>query len=274
MDKTETLSRDLIWGTFRPSDYGLIVGSFSYSGESEDDIGMNISTVEEFLGHNPVPVYLGQKYTDKLKMQITLIKNPCVFHGDLYFSEKDCRALLRILTGANHYRWLKLITQEFDEDLWYKARISNVSYKRMNGHVAGIILCMECDSCFAWSKEYRITINAAANQPFYIFNSTDDLNSYVFPVVTISPSSAGTVSITNLSDGNWATEIKNVKTNERITIDSQNQTISSDTPHDLLLDDFNLGWVRLVPDKNEYVSDKDVSISIKFRAPRKAGVIE
>lgn len=274
MIKIEILNQDMIFGNFRSSDYGLIIGSFSYNGESEDDIGMNISTIEEFTGHSPVPVYLGQKYTDKLKLQITLIKNPCVFHDDMNLNEKDCRAVLRILTGLKGYQWLKLITQVLDEDLWYKARINNVSYKRIGGHVTGIILDAECDSCFAWSKEYNIIVNAKANYPFYIFNNTDDLNNYVYPIVSILSSSAGDLSVTNKSDNNWISQIKNVKSKEKIIIDSKRQIVSSSLNHELLLDDFNLGWFRLVPDKNEYVSNMDMTISMIYRVPRKVGIVE
>lgn len=275
MIKIELISSDLILGDFRISDYGLIVGSFSYSGESEDDIGMSISTIEEFIGYNPKPVYLGQKYNDKIKLQITIIKNPSVhLYNKLYFNEKDCRWILRTLTGIRGYQWLKLIVQDPDEDLLYKARIINVSYKRIGGYVTGIILNMECDSCFAWSKEYNITVNAKANQHFYIFNNTDDLNNYVYPFVSILSSSSDTLSIINISDNNWTSEIKNVKPKERITLDSQCQIISSNLSHELLLDDFNLGWFRLIPDKNEYVSNTDITISMRFRVPRKVGVVE
>lgn len=273
MIKIELLNDKLIFGDFNSSDYGLIIGSFSYNGESEDDIGMNISTIEEFIGHNPVAVYLGQEYTDKLKLQITLIKNPCIFHNDIYFNEKDCRSILRILTGLKGYKWMKLITQVADEDLWYKARINNVSYKRIGGHVAGIILYAECDSCFAWSNEYNITINAKANQSFYIFNNTDDLNNYVYPIVSISALSSGDLSIINKTDNNWISKIKNVKSKERITMDSKVQIISSNLIHELLLNDFNLGWFRLIPDKNEYISNMDIIISMTYRVPRKVGIV-
>lgn len=271
--KIELFTDDLILGDFRVSSYGLMVGSFSYNGESEDDTGINLSTIEEYVGHNPVPVYLGQKYSDKINLQITLIKNPCIFCDDLYFSEKDCRGILRLLTGAKGYQWLKLITPEPDEDLWYRARTNSVSYKRIDGHIAGLILNLECDSCFAWSKEYEITVQAEADQHFYIYNNTDDLNNYVYPAVDIFPASAGTVSVTNLSDNGWLSEIKNIRQNEKIKIDSKRQIISSSLPHDKLLNDFNLGWFRLAPGQNEYVSNTNITISLKFRVPRKVGII-
>lgn len=272
--KIEILTNDLILGNFRASDYGLKIGSFHYAGESEDEIGMNISTIEEYVGHNPKPIYLDHKYTDKLRIQITLIKDPYVFNNQLHFSEKDCRSILRVLTGQKCYQWVKLIAYEPDEDLWYRAKVNNVSYERIGGHIIGIVLNFECDSCFAWSGENTITINAKAHRHFYVFNNTDDLNSYVYPTVSILSSSAGNLRITNISDNNWCAEIKNVKAGERITIDSQHQIISSNLPHGLLLDDFNLKWFRMIPDKNEYVSDSDIAITIKFRVPRKVGVIE
>lgn len=231
---------------------------------------MSISTIEEFIGHNPVPIYLGQKYSNKLKPQITLVKNPTL--RDLYFHEKDCRWILRILTGIKGYQWMKGVPYELDDDLWYRAKINNVSYKRVGGHIVGIILNMECDSCFAYSKEQTITINTKSNQKFYIFNNTDDLNSYVYPIISILSSSAGALSIVNLSDSNWTTEIKNIKANEKIIIDSHHQIISSNTTHNLLLNDFNLGWPRLIPDKNEYITNSNVTITLKFREPRKVGV--
>ena len=268
----EAFYEDLIFDDFRSSTYGLIVGSFSYNGNSEDELGMKVSVIEEVIGHNPIPFYIGQKYEDKLRLQITLVKNPRL--PDLYFYEKDCRSLLRILTGRKGYQWMKLIASELDEDLWYRVRLSNISYRRVGGNIVGMVLDMECDSCFAWSKENIVTIHAKANQQFYVFNDTDNLYDYVYPTVSIVPSSACILSITNKSDNNWKSEIKNVKANEKIIVDSQHQIISSSLSHNLLLNDFNLGWFRLVPDKNEYTINVNATITLKFRVPRKVGIVQ
>lgn len=267
-------SKDFILGTFRASDHGLIPGAFSFSGNSEEETGMNISAVEEYVGHNPVPVYLGQKYTGKLQFQAVLIKDPELFCGAPYFSPKECRSILRQLSGMRGYQWTKILPCEAAEDLWYRARTSNILYQYAGGHVAGIRLDLECDSCFAWSGENVVTVRAEADRPFYIFNDSDDLNHYVYPEVSLSSPSAGTISVTNLSDNGHVSEVKGVKSGEVITIDSRRQIISSRRPHDLLLDDFNLGWFRLIPGKNEYISNVDIVVSMKFRVPRKAGIVQ
>lgn len=270
----EIYNKDLIIGDFRLSDYGLMLGSFSHVGESEDDIALGVSTIEEFIGDNPVPIYLGQKHSNKLIFQATFVKNPCIFGDNLRLCENDCRSVLRTLTSGNGYQWLKLVLQEPDEDLWYRAKANSISYKRINGHVAGMIVSFECDSCFAWTKENVIVVNAEAGRPFYIYVNSDDMNNYVFPTVELRPSSTG-LSLVNTSDNRWKTSIKNIRQNEMITLDSRRQIVTSNTTsHESLMDDFNLGWPRLIPGKNEYVSDSNVAIVMKFRAPRKAGVLK
>ena len=172
------------------------------------------------------------------------------------------------------YQWTKILPFEAEEDLWYRTRTANVSYQYAGTHVAGIILELECDSCFAWSGENAVTVRAEASRPFYIFNDSDDLNHYVYPLVSFTASSAGTIAVTNLSDNGHISEIKGIRSGETITIDSRRQLISSSRSHDLLLDDFNLGWFRLIPGKNEYISNVDMTVSMKFRVPRKAGIVQ
>ena len=267
----EVFANDFILGEFRASDYGLVVASFSSSGESEYEIGFTPAVIEKFVGQEPVPVYLGQKYEEKLQPTITIIKNPCIYQGkDLNFSEKELRNMAREFTGIKGYQWLKIIN-DTEDNIWYRARINKLSYKRVRGYVVGLILELMCDSCFAWSEEYDISINAKANKKFFMFNNTDDFNSYVYPVVELSSIGSESITLTNLTDNNRETEIINLKGNEKITIDSKNEIISSSIEHSLLLDDFNLHWVRLVPEKNEYISNVDAMIRFKFRVPRKIG---
>ena len=266
-------AKDIIIGDFKLSNHGLCIGYFYYKNVSEDGLGVNLNVLEEFIGSNPTPVYLGQKYQNKLSFNMSLVKNPCVY-DDPYFTERECRLILRQLTGIKGYQWTKIIGKNIDEDLWYRTKIVNVSYEKVYGHVGGIILQVDCDSQFAWSSEYNITIKAKPNVSFNIYNNTDDLNNYIQPCVTICPSSAGPLTLTNTSDNSWTTQINNLSANETITIDSKNEIISSDKTHDLLLNDFNLKWIRLVPEKNTYICDTDAVITYRYRVPRRVGLIE
>ena len=64
-------------------------------------------------------------------------------------------------------------------------------------------------------------------------------------------------------------EIKNVRNGEIITINSKAEVITSSMDHDLLLNDFNLNWIRLKPDANELIANMDSRITFKYRVPRK-----
>ncbi|RKJ52300.1 hypothetical protein D7X25_15605 [bacterium 1XD42-8] len=266
----EIFGSDFILGTFRLSDYGMILASFDMGGSVEDSLGMSRSTVEAFLGDSPVPVYLGEGYTDKLRPQVTFVKNPKMYKGSkMYFSEKECRNIFRTLTGIQGYEWMKVINPEDEDDIWYRGKINDVNVKRVNGMVVGIILMMECDSCLGWSNETKIHLSFLANQPIRIHSNTDDLCHYIYPHVTIKAKNPGTLRLTNHTD-NYTTEIKNVKANEEIILDSKHELISSSLVHPLLLNDFNLHWVRLLPDENELSINMDAVISFVYRVPRKA----
>jgi len=240
----EVFGKDLILGEFRLSDYGMVLASFEYDGLSNDNLGMSRSTIEEYLGDNPIPVYLGNKYTDKIRPQVTFIKNPSIYaNNKMYFSEKECRNIFRIMTGIHEYQWMKVINDNDEDDIWYRSKINDVNVERINGNVVGIILSMECDSCFGWSSETNIELDFKANSPIKIYSNTDDLHNYIYPIFSIKAKNAGTVEIINKTD-NWITAIENIKENEIITIDSKNEIISSSITHDLLLNDFNLNWIR------------------------------
>lgn len=264
----------MIFGEFRASDHGLIPISFSYGGMSEDGIGMMVTTSEEFIGHSPIPIYLGDKFSEKLKFKVTFGKNPCTFHDDVYFTERDCRWLLRSLTGQRGYQWTKLLMDNEDENLWYRAKVNNVVQAHVGGRVVGMAFEFECDSCFAWSVEKNVTIQASPERTFCIYNDSDDLFGYVLPNVAVSPSSTGTITISNKTDG-FVTELRNVQAGEKVIMDSKLETISSSHDHEHLLDDFNLNWIRLLPGKNEYVCSggMDVTITMKYRTPRKVGIV-
>lgn len=272
MNYLEIFAKDVIIGDFKFSDYGLILASFNNYSETTDDLGMDHDTIEEYIGHNPRPIYLGSQYSSKLKPTLTITKNPCV-HKALYFTEHECRDLIRKLTGYYGYRRMQILQNFIDDEIFFYVRTVSVSYQKVMGKISGIILNMECDSQFAWTRETDITILAKRNKEFNLYISTDDLYNYVYPVMTITtPSALESISIKNLSDNNWTTTIKRLSAKERIIIDSLHQTISTSS-RQFVADDFNMHFPRFVPDKNSFMADQDISITFSYILPRKVGFI-
>lgn len=270
----DLFGKDMVIGDFKLSDYGLMLASFdSNSSDSEDELGMDHETIEEFIGHNPVPVYLGAKYQNKLKPQATIIKDVNI-NSDMHFTEHECRDILRQLTGFRGYKNMQIEPYEFDELLYFNVRIVSLSYKKVSGKVVGIILQMECDSQFAWSKEHRITYHLEAENPIFLQNTSDDLYNYLLPKIIITPSSSiANLELTNVSDDNWTAIISNIDSDEEITMDSKNELLISSNEDRIIMNDFNMHFIRLVAGENLIKSNVDVTLTFIFKVPRKVGFI-
>ena len=269
----DVFGKDLVIGDFKLSDYGLILASWDYARTDIEDLGIAIDTIEDFIAGSPVPIFLGEKYKNKLMPQVTLIKDPAV-SSFMYFTEHECREVLRQLTGFNGYKNMQIYSYELDELLYYHVRVINASYKKIDGKVAGIKLQMECDSLFAWSKQYDLKYDVKAGDTIYIYNSSDDLYHYLLPKVTIIPKAPiDKLEMINLSDKNWTTIIKNIGSQEIITMDSQNDILWSSHTERIFASDFNLHFIRLVAGENRIQTNRDITITFTFRLPRKIGFV-
>lgn len=234
---------------------------------------MDFESLEEYTGNNPMPVYVGEKYKNKLMPNATIVKNPR-YNTTMFFTEHECREILRQLTGFRGYKQMQVYSYMSDELLYYNTRVTKVLYKKIANKVAGIILQMECDSQFAWSKEFEAVYDVKAGECITLYNTSDDLNSYLLPKVMIIPKSTiERLEIINLSDKNWTTTIKNIGRNETITMDSHYGILLSSNNKRTFADDFNMHFIRLVAGENKIQINSDITIDFKFRLPRKVGFV-
>lgn len=265
---------DLIFNEFQMSDYPLVSGNGS-DGEIDDteDMGMTPSTTKVFNGENPHSNFISQKYDDNPTFTVKFSKATCGRETDDYFHENELRQMNRLLTGKPGYSWLKIVNHSVMEtDYYYRARVSAIEYERIGYHVVGYDVSFELDGGMAYSEEQEITISAVAGRPFYIFCNSDDLHDYTRPVIKITASTAGTLTLTNNTDS-WSSIINNVNAGETLTIDCQKELLSSSRTRAYILSDFNMHWPRLLPDKNEFVCSTNATITFTFRAARKVGFV-
>ena len=272
----EIWGSDAIIGDFQLSNYGLILASFEGVKSKDEELGMDHNTIEEYIGHNPVPVYIGSSFNSKLYPTATLVKDPRIniTNDNKYFTEHECREVLRQLTGFRGYKRMQIFSYEIDELLFFNSRVSNVRYQKIGGYVAGIILDMECDSQFAWSNDFNYTFNASPETNLIFFNTSDDLYNYILPKVIIkSNTSISNFSIINIMDNEWTSTIKSLSANEIVTMDSKHNVLSSSDPNRIISNDFNMHFIRLVPGKNEFRVSHNIQISFSYKVPRKVGFI-
>lgn len=269
----EIFGSDVIIGDFRASDFGLVLGAVDYDGSSEDEMGNDITIAEQFIGRNPVPVYLDYSYTEKLKPTITLVRTNCGHLANTPLSEYEIRSILRLITGTVGYKWMKVVTDEISEDTWYRAKVINTALVRVAGIVVGLKIFMECDSQFGYSPIQHADKSVSAYEPFRIFNNSDDIYTYLLPNLKIIMAESGNLEITNNSEP-WKTIINNVSNGEIIEINSEKEILTSSISHpNVLLNDFNLHWIRMVNGINEYVTNLNCEMQFSFRLRRKGGFI-
>lgn len=265
---------DFIFEGFRMSDYGLICWNGS-DGEIDDVADMSLTPVitTVFTGDSPHSTYVTQKYESQGEFTIKLTKAFCGSNETNYFTENECRAYNRLLTGKPGYSWLKVINNEVMEtDFYYRAQVARIEYERLGLHVVGYDITFSIDGGMAYSEEQTVFINAVANQKFNIYSNSDDLHDYTRPVIKITASAAGTLTLTNNTDS-WSSVMENMTAGEELKIDSKNELLSSSRARTYILNDFNLHWPRLLPGKNEFVCSQDAVITLIFRAARKVGYV-
>lgn len=267
---------DLIFNDFRMSDYGLISGNGSDGIiDSTEDMGMAPTITKVFTGESPHSTFISQKYETNPQFTVKLTKANCdATDTEDYFSENELRMYNRLLTGKPGYSWLKVINDEYnDTDYYYRAKVVSIAYQQLGYHIIGYEVTFELDGGIAYSEEQTVYITASANTSFYVFCNSDDLYNYTLPVVKITPSSAGTLTITNITDNNRITQMENMNADETLTIDSRNELLFSSRSRQYILNDFNIHWLRLLPGKNEIRCNMNATIGLTFRAARKVGFV-
>lgn len=260
-------------GEFKASDFNLMLGSIDYDEKAENEMGNNITIAEQFVGRNPIPAYLDFTYNEKLKPTVVLIKNNCHDASDYMLSEFEIRHILRLITGQHNYIWMKVITEEISEDTWYRVKVIDTALVKLAGKNIGLKINMECDSQFGYSPLQTLNISETAYKKFNIFNNSDDIYTYLFPEVQITMKQSGNLELINETE-NWYTIINNVSYDEVLNLDCERQIITSSFNHiNVLLNDFNLHWIRFVDGVNVYSANLNCDIQFKFRMRRKGGFI-
>ena len=258
--------KDILWR--------LISSWIIYEKQSKNEMGNDITITEQFIGRNPIPVYLDYQYNEKLKPTVTLVKNNCNNSSDYCLSEFDIRHILRLITGQHGYMWMKVDTDDVSEDTWYKVKVTSTALLKVSlDRIIGLKINMECDSQFGYSPIQTIKISENAFSKFYIYNNTDDIYTYLLPKVEIKILEEGNLELKN-DDEDWSTIINNLSIGEVITMDSEKQIITSSINHKTaLINDFNLHWVRLISGMNEYTANLNCEIIFSFRLRRKGGFL-
>ena len=103
---------------------------------------------------------------------------------------------------------------------------------------------MQTNKPFGYGQEQRVILNISDTQKTYSFNDVSDEVGYIYPNMVIRINENGTLTLHNEME-NCTMEIKNCIVGEVITIDGENQIITSTLNSHHIYDDFNFEFFRI-----------------------------
>lgn len=145
------------------------------------------------------------------------------------------------------------------------------------GEIYGAELTFTSDSPFGYLEIPQFSFTTTQNNQIIKINDQSDEIGFLYPdTMTIKCKANGNLTIHN-SIENISTIINNVTNGEIITLDGQNQIITSSTSHnDTIYDDFNAEFFRIANTYENRINTLTISlpceISFKYSPVRKVGV--
>lgn len=274
---------------------------FTYNGESSEAhgviiAGMKTGDVPLGLSRNVTKSSInrfrhrtntyGIEYADVLTFDIQLMKNPCFYDeqenrmnftssDDQRFTRDEIRALAKWLTSPKTPRIFHMYDDTGDEEFDYEGVFTNITPQ--DNKIFTLTATFECNTPYALSPEQVIWFEESS---WVIPNPSDDLEDYVYPVITITPNTnpggSYPITITNVSDENRSITLKNMRYLDVVVLDCQKMTLKNESGAILNIEDhidFNtyVYWPRLISGNNTITVDGSAEIEFKFRYPVKVG---
>lgn len=239
---------DFVYDGEHLSDYGCIICTFDAAS------GVNAVARGSELTFNTVPINDGYthrltsaKYDNCIEISIDICKDPDVCGYDYYdriISEHEHEKIVRWL---NRKQFLPLnFKNDYDRVCYFDASF-NIENIYINDILYGFRLSIHTNKPFGYGDEVKETIhNEQSDTSFVVENESDEIG-YTFPQLKISfDQVAGDLTVVNETYlSNFPMVIKGCSLGEVITIDCENQIISSTKKEHDICGDFNFRFFRL-----------------------------
>lgn len=225
------------------SDYGMMVCKFDSSGGIETvSSGADITFHQvKSSGSNKFNLY-SSTYEESYTTTFQICKNPCsvTSQEEMYLEPDLVSALQRWLCRKEYHRFK--VDQDGYENIHWNAVFSSKQIT-LDGRIVGLELTLHTDAPYAYMDEVSVEYECSAGTSFDLYDNSDE-EGYIYP----------DVEITILSDGNFRLEnsmdkrimkIDGCKNGEVITIDGQNQIITTSLVSHNLSRNFNYFFPKI-----------------------------
>lgn len=255
------IATDFEFNNQKASDYDLIICSFD--GEIQTATGGEIEFNTVKAPDSDKFTFYGAQYSSVLEWRFSIIKKPCVYSNDPYFSTFEERQIFKWLGKRDGYHYLRFLQDDVEEDIYYNVKIS-VSPHQIYGKTVGYDLVVTSDSTFGYSSLIikRATINKEKPLNLYIDNDT---NNYLLPEIYITGLGDFYISNENDPERNITkgkmTKFVDIKSTDKIYMNSEHGIVLG-----ILTEKFvSWNFLRLLDGKNIIVTDSENNITLEFR---------
>ncbi|MDE6312805.1 MAG: hypothetical protein K2M46_04185 [Lachnospiraceae bacterium] len=260
------------------SDYGMIVCNFNNSGMETVSSGADITFQQIKPGKSSKFHLYSSTYDSCYSATFQICRNPCstASDGDMYLSPELVSALQRWLCRRNGYNRFKIYQNGLEHIYWNAA--FNSKQIVLNGQIIGLELTMTTNAPYAYMDEVSARYECLAGTSFDFYDTSDE-EGYIRPDVKIQMLSSGVFRLENSMD-NKIMKISNCTIGEIITIDGQNQIITSSVPSHNISGDFNYFFPKIwnhyekggTNNLNIFTPSLDCNITITYSPIRKVGL--
>ncbi len=260
-------------------DFGFIMAK----PDEEDNFGLSKSIVKGTTNpHRSIALHMGSYYEDVLTLNFFLIKDVVNDKDDFKISFDELRNLQTWLTSPKLPQSLYIETYDNKciEYVGLFSDITAVEYNELNGLKA----TFTCDSPYAFEK---LIITGKNGNVRRISCNTDELDEYIYPIISIKPNSVGTFSIYNKQTDDTL-QITTTEEYDEIIIDERFQRILGDGSPlsfadvgwsvDTVIDyystasnAFTIPWLRIQPGVNLLTFTGDAKFNVTCKVPMKLG---
>lgn len=221
--------------------YGLYIYSIGGNGNDSSPSGNKLSLLTDKVAGKYKHDILGISEDEPLEFKIT-------FGSFESLTREDVRTIHKWLR-QNEYKKLQIVQPDMS-NVYYNCVMHDSEIKNFGNIPYAFEYTVTCDSQFAWEEErsYKYTVSSDGGISHY---NDSDIPTYIRPIIKFkSSSSNNTVIIENNSNDGWVTKIDGLGSGEIVTIDNENEFIGTDRRPNIL-QNFNYGWLELVPGVNE-----------------------
>ena len=250
------------------SDYGFIICDFDgSSGANVAIAGSNITFIKVAKHKGKSFSLTSTQYDECITVTFDICKDPEVYaENERTITDDEFRDLMRWLNRREFCKF-----QVYDPDREFDTCYYNASFNVQKIKVAeqtcGLELTMETDKPFGYGldEQYKYTFTGSG-QSHIVVDISDEIG-FVYPQLKITCKTSGTLQIRNdLFDDVF--QIKNCSNGEVITVDGENQIITSSLNSHKVYDDFNYTFLKIANTfrnrRNEISTNMSCDLELRY----------